>query len=82
MGETSPKVKEIEEMTTHRFPVTEAELSKLIRTCGYVHCSFGTGDLLWDDTKPIPEAVVKLGEMRGDKLAIPAQKAQPQPSGD
>lgn len=69
-------------MTMHRFPVTEAELSKLVRTCGYVHCCYGTGDLLWDDTKPIPEAVVKLGEMRGGNLAIPAQKAQPQPSGD
>ena len=51
-------------MTIQRFPTTEAELSALIKSCKHVHCDL-CGALMWDDAKPMPEAVLKLGKMRG-----------------
>lgn len=51
-------------MAIQRFPITEAELSALIKSCRHVHCELG-GALLWDDAKPMPEAVLKLAKMRG-----------------
>lgn len=51
-------------MAIQRFPTTETELSQLIKSCRQVHCELG-GALLWDDTKPMPEAVCKLAKMRG-----------------
>ena len=62
-------------MTIQRFPTTEAELSALINSCKHVHCELG-GALLWDDSKPMPEAVLKLGKMRG------ALEEQPPKNGD
>ena len=63
MGNLNQRKPEVE-MTIQRFPTTEAELSALIKSCQHVHCELG-GALLWDDTKPMPEAVLKLAKMRG-----------------
>ncbi len=67
-------------MAMQRFPTTEAELAELIRACRTVHCALGSGDLLWDDTQPLPEAVLKLGEMRG--VYPPAQTCNDLTPGD
>lgn len=52
-------------MAIERFPTTEHELAELLRTCKTVHCVLGTGALIWDTSKPMPEAVRQLGLMRG-----------------
>lgn len=61
-------------MAIQRFLTTEAELAALIKSCQHVHCELG-GALLWDDAKPMPEAVLKLAKMRG------ATEDQPQKNG-
>jgi hypothetical protein len=52
-------------MTIQKFKVSHEELEFLISACQTVHCDYLTGDLIWDTSKPIPEAVKKLGIYRG-----------------
>ncbi len=53
--------------TDHRIEVTGDELSKLIKAVGYVDCDFGPGwvALAWREGEQMPEAVRRLGLMRG-----------------
>ena len=47
--------------------ISEAELVKLIKTVGFIDCTFGPGGiaLIWKKRTPMPEAVRRLGLMRG-----------------
>jgi hypothetical protein len=51
----------------HLIPVDEGELATLIRDCKFVELAFGVGGcaLKWTDGTPMPEAVERLGLMRG-----------------
>ena len=52
---------------TQTIELAEGELATLIRECGQVDVAFGPGwvGLRWDDSQPMPEAVERLGLMRG-----------------
>lgn len=54
-------------MTIQKFDVSHSELEYLIQNCEEVHCEFLTGKLIWDTSKSIPDAVYKLGLLRGIK---------------
>lgn len=47
-------------------PVSEKELATLIRECRQVNVTLGPrSSLIWREDEPMPEAVERLGYMRG-----------------
>lgn len=56
-----------EAVRTHLIPVSERELAELLRAGCRLDLAFGTGGsaLKWTDNEPMPEAVKRLGAMRG-----------------
>lgn len=48
-------------------PLGEGELAELIKTGLHLHCAFGIGGaaLIWEPDTPMPEAVRRLGLIRG-----------------